>query len=312
MENETIQIYEKNVLVIDDSPTVRHKIKLILKRARLFDNHYEAEDATIGLSIMGDKHIDLVICDVVMPGMDGFEFLQQMKSTPQWRDIPVIMLTGQDQIQQKIYGLDTGASDYLTKPFNHGELIARVRVQLKVKQLQDELKIAKQRYKELSVTDFLTQIYNRRHFMDLFNLEFARSKRYGLDLSLIIMDIDNFKHINDTYGHLQGDKVLREISAIIKTVIRTNDTFARYGGEEFVLMLPQTNLDGSLQVAEKIRQKIEEKNFEGPGRITISLGAACYPCLAIEEQEALIKAADNALYEAKRRGKNCVAAAERQ
>ena len=148
--------------------------------------------------------------------------------------------------------------------------------------------------------------------MDLFNLEFARSKRYGLDLSLIIMDIDNFKHINDTYGHLMGDKVLREISAIIKTAIRTNDTFARYGGEEFVLMLPQTNLEGSLQVAEKIRQKIEEKAFEGPGRITLSLGAASYPSKPIEDQEALIKAADNALYEAKRRGKNCVVAAEKQ
>ncbi len=299
--------YEKNVLIIDDSPTVRHKIKLILKRGRLFDKYYEAGTAKDGLVLLEqEQNIELVICDVVMPGMDGFEFIQEMKSTPSWRDIPVIILTGQDHVQQKIYGLDTGASDYLTKPFNPGELIARVRVQLKVKQLQDELKIAKMRYKELSITDFLTQIYNRRHFMELFDLEFSRTKRYGLSLAVMIFDIDNFKKINDTYGHLQGDRVLRDISSLVKAEIRTHDVFARYGGEEFILMLPQTAIEGAKLVAEKIRRKIEFHSFDKIDKLTISIGVACYPSESIDDEEALIKAADDALYKAKEQGKNCV------
>ncbi len=303
---------ERNILIIDDSSTIRQGIHLVLRQARLFDNYYEAPSAREGLKVLEEKKIELVVCDIVMPGMDGFEFLSEMKSKPVYKDIPVILLTGQESVEKKIKGLDLGASDYLTKPFDPGELIARVRVQLNVKQLQDELKIAKQRYKELSITDYLTQIYNRRHYMELFDLEFSRSRRYNLELSIIIFDIDNFKRINDEYGHLQGDRVLRKIAELVKDEIRGYDVFARYGGEEFILMLPQTPIDGARQVAEKIREKIDKHHFEGlpPDKVTISIGISSFAVGQYGSVDAFIHAADDALYTAKASGKNCVVLAE--
>lgn len=303
---------DRNILIIDDSSTIRHGIHLVLNRARLFDNYFEVASAMEGLEILEKHPIEVVICDIVMPGMDGFEFLQEMKGKSDLRDIPVVLLTGQESVEKKIKGLDMGASDYLLKPFDPGELIARVKVQLKVKRLQDELKVAKQRYKELSLTDYLTQIFNRRHFMELFDLEFNRSVRYGHPLSLVIFDLDNFKQINDNFGHLQGDKVLRTMSDLVKSEIRGYDVFARYGGEEFVLMLPQTPSEGAIPVAEKIREKIEKYKFEGLGRgeVTVSIGVATYPNDEVQDSKDLISAADNALYKAKENGKNQVVSAE--
>ena len=305
-------MFKRNILIIDDSATIRQGIKLVLMQAKLFDEYLEAPGSAEALEILQQQPIELVMCDIVMPGMDGFEFLSRMKSQPEFRDIPVIMLTGQESVEKKIKGLDLGASDYLTKPFDPGELIARVRVQLKVKRLQDELKTAKQRYKELSITDYLTQIYNRRHFMELFTLEFSRSLRYQFPLSLIIFDIDNFKAINDTYGHLVGDKVIKNIADLISPEIRSHDVFARYGGEEFILMLPQTPLEGAMLVSEKLRDKIAKFDFEGlgRGRVTISLGVATHPTPNIKDTKDLIAAADNALYQAKGRGKNRVVASD--
>ncbi|RJO67675.1 MAG: diguanylate cyclase [Myxococcales bacterium] len=302
---------ERNVLIIDDSSTVRHGIYLVLKQTNLFDNYLEAASAFEGLEILEKRKVELVVCDIVMPGMDGFELVRKMKSHGQWRDIPIIMLTGQESVDKKIRGLELGASDYVTKPFDPGELIARVGVQLKVKQLQDELKIAKQRYMELSITDYLTQVYNRRHFMELLDLEFSRSNRYKYDLSLILFDIDNFKSVNDTYGHLQGDKVLVEVARLVKSVIRSHDVFARYGGEEFVILLPQTSAGGALLVAEKIREQSERRDYEGLSnrRITLSLGVATHDAGHYADASALIHAVDDALYEAKKAGKNRVATA---
>ena len=303
---------ESNVLVIDDSGTIRQGIKMVLQQAKLFDRILDAASAEEGLEIVRNERMELILCDIVMPGMDGYQFLSTVKGLVEYRDIPVILLTGRDSVESKVRGLDLGASDYVTKPFEADELIARVRVQIKVKRLQDELKIAKQRYKEMSITDFLTGIYNRRHFMELFTLEFSRSRRYDFQLSLMIFDIDNFKSINDTYGHSTGDEVLRVLSQMIREEIRQHDVFARYGGEEFVLMLPQTSASGALSVAEKLRQKVAGHGFESmEGRaITISIGVATYPAPEFETSEKLINAADNALYVAKRSGKNKVVFAD--
>ncbi len=303
---------ESNVLVIDDSGTIRQGIKIVLHQAKLFDNILDASNAEDGLEIVKSRRVELILCDIVMPGMDGYQFLSTVKGLVEYRDIPVILLTGRDSVESKVRGLDLGASDYVTKPFEADELIARVRVQLKVKRLQDELKIAKQRYKEMSITDFLTEIYNRRHFMELFTLEFSRSRRYDFQLSLMIYDIDNFKSINDTYGHSVGDEVLRVLTRLIREEIRQHDVFARYGGEEFVLMLPQTSVDGAMSVAEKLRQKVAAYHFDSMDgkNITISIGVATYPSAEFDTSEKLINAADNALYVAKRSGKNKVVFAD--
>ena len=303
---------ESNILIIDDSSTVRHGITLVLKRARLFDDYLEAASAAEGLQLLDEHSVEVIICDIVMPGMDGYEFLQIIKNRAEFRDIPVIMLTGQESVDKKVKGLDMGASDYLTKPFDTGELIARVRVQLKVKRLQDELKVANQRYLELSITDYLTQIHNRRHFMDLFEQEFSRALRYNYALSLMIFDLDNFKRINDTKGHLVGDQVLKQVTEIVKPEIRSHDVFARYGGEEFVVLLPQTPKTGARLAAEKIRQKVAQHEFGSfsANDVTISIGLASYPTASINDGQALLNAADDALYKAKANGKNRVEVAE--
>ncbi len=307
-----MRMREKNVLIMDDSSTIRQGILLVLQQAQLFNHYFEASTAHDGLEALKRNDVELVICDIVMPGMDGYEFLQEMKSHMEWRDIPVIMLTGQVSVDKKIKGLDLGASDYLTKPFDPGELIARVRVQLKVKHLQDELRIAKQRYKELSITDYLTEIYNRRHFMEIFDMEFSRATRYNHNLAVIIFDIDNFKHTNDQYGHLVGDKVLKKTADLVKSEIRSHDVFARYGGEEFVLMLPSTPPQGALLVAEKIREQVMKQKIREMDNkaITISIGVAVYPHSKAQDGAELINAADSALYLAKANGKNRVELSE--
>ena len=307
-----MRMREKNVLIMDDSSTIRQGILLVLQQAQLFNHYFEASTAHDGLEALKRNDVELVICDIVMPGMDGYEFLQEMKSHMEWRDIPVIMLTGQVSVDKKIKGLDLGASDYLTKPFDPGELIARVRVQLKVKHLQDELRIAKQRYKELSITDYLTEIYNRRHFMEIFDMEFSRATRYNHNLAVIIFDIDNFKHTNDQYGHLVGDKVLKKTADLVKSEIRSHDVFARYGGEEFVLMLPSTPPQGALLVAEKIREQVMKQKIREMDNkaITISIGVAVYPHSKAQDGAELINAADSALYRAKANGKNRVELSE--
>ncbi len=299
----------RNVLIVDDSGTIRAGIKLVLQQAKLFDGYFDCADAQSALGLLKEETFEVVLCDIIMPNMDGFEFLRRVKSQEAFVDLPVILLTGQDTVAQKIKGLELGASDYLTKPFDPGELIARVKVQQKVKRLQDELKIAKQKYRELAITDFLTGITNRRHFMELYLKEFSRSKRFVAHLSLIFFDLDNFKKINDTLGHLQGDRVLKTLTKLVTSQIRRYDVFARYGGEEFILMLPQTGFDAAMMVAEKIRSTVETTHFEGmeaPGSVTISLGVSSFPLQKVETGEQLIKLADEAQYEAKQQGKNRV------
>ncbi len=299
----------RNVLIVDDSGTIRAGIKLVLQQAKLFDGYFDCADAQSALQLLNEKIFEVVLCDIIMPNMDGFEFLRRVKSQDVFKDLPVILLTGQDTVAQKIKGLELGASDYLTKPFDPGELIARVKVQQKVKRLQDELKIAKQKYRELAITDFLTGIINRRHFMDLYLKEFSRSKRFHANMSVIFFDLDNFKKINDTMGHLQGDRVLKNLTKLVTAQIRQYDVFGRYGGEEFILMLPQTDFDAAMKVAEKIRSTVEGTHFDkmdGPGKVTISLGVSSFPLQDVETGEQLIKLADEAQYEAKQQGKNRV------
>jgi diguanylate cyclase (GGDEF)-like protein len=164
--------------------------------------------------------------------------------------------------------------------------------------------------KRMAVTDGLTRIYNHRFFQELFDKEFKRSDRYGTIFSLIMLDIDFFKRVNDTYGHLYGDEILKEISNIIKGCLRSMDIVARYGGEEFAILLPETDLDSAIQTAERIRRAIEDHGFyttEREGvRVTASQGVTCYPSSDIKKRSDIVAKADAALYEAKESGRNCV------
>ena len=298
-----------NVLIIDDADSVRYHIISTLKKVSLFDQYREARDGIDGLKSILSAKPDLIICDLEMPRMDGFKFMQMVNSREDLRDIPIIMLTGREDRDLKIKGLEQGACDYVTKPFDAGELVARVKVQLKIKALQDELKRSNELLQELSNTDPLTHLYNRRYLTKILNSELKRSKRYNESLSFIILDIDLFKKVNDVYGHQNGDTVLSAVAEVVRAGRRCYDIAARYGGEEFVLVLPGTTLAGGVTVAEHLREEIMAISFKPPLElltITISLGVATFPSAQIEDEDSLIRQADEALYRAKQKGRNRV------
>ncbi len=299
------------VLIIDDSDTVREHIISTLKEVSLFDRYLEARDGIDGFKSLIAEKADLIICDLEMPRMDGFKFMNLVSSRPELRDIPIIMLTGREDREMKIKGLEQGACDYVTEPFDAGELVARVKVQLKIKALQDELKKSNELLRELSNTDPLTHLYNRRYLTKVLNNELLRAERSGDCLALILLDIDHFKRVNDTYGHQNGDIVLSMIAEIVQKLLRCYDIAARYGGEEFILVLPGTTLAGGVEVAERLREEVQAITFAPPmGKltVTISLGVAVFPSLSIDDMESLIRQADEALYRAKQSGRNRVVA----
>ena len=195
----------------------------------------------------------------------------------------------------------------LTKPFDEGELIARVKAHLKIKHLQDELKEKNALLQELSGTDDLTKLANRRRFMEHFANEFGRAKRYKSELSFLILDLDFFKQVNDSHGHLAGDSVLVQIANVMKTSVRSSDLVARYGGEEFGLLLPETGSKGSRVYAERIRKRIEDSKFDAAEKqihVTVSGGIATYPEISADSVDELWRKADAALYRAKKNGRN--------
>jgi len=298
---------ETNILIIEDSETVRREIVEILKANSLATYYHEAGDGIEGLKTLLEIKIDLVLCDVDMPRMDGFRFLSMVRARENLRDIPVILLTGKDDRESKIWGLEQGASDYITKPFDAGEMVARVKVHLKLKQLQDELRRAYERLLEVSHTDHLTGLYNRRYLMEVLESEFSRARRSGGSLSLLIIDIDHFKWINDTYGHQEGDLVLAEAASVFRDQLRGYDTAVRYGGDEFVAVLPDTTMSDAMAVAERMRKAIMKSRFPGKlshVRLSFSIGIAVHPAQGIETVTDFIRMADNALYRAKEKGRN--------
>ncbi len=300
---------KNSILIIDDDSNIRAEVRRCLSGSNIFTSFYEAVDGVEGFKSLLNKDVDLILCDVVMPGIDGFKFLSMKRARPEFNDIPVIMLTGEEDVRLKVKSLEQGASDYITKPFDAGELIARVKVHWKIKNLQEELRETNKRLEELSNTDDLTKMYNRRYFMELLELEFQRAHRYQSKLSFVMIDIDHFKEFNDNFGHLQGDRILFEVAQILKENLRVHDIMGRYGGEEFGLMMPETDLDGAMIVAERYRRRVEEfVLFENDHqlKITISLGIARYPHAQIKTVDDLIRLADNALYDAKKHGRNRV------
>ncbi len=297
------------ILIIDDSRSVREEIKEILRAARPDAVFHEAENGLEGFKLLMEHPVDLVLCDLVMPQMDGFKFLQMRASRPALQAVPVIMLTAVGDVDQKVRVLSAGAGDYVTKPFHPGELVARATVHLNTKLLQDELKDKNELLLNLSTTDSLTRIYNRRHFLELARKEFERCDRLDLVASLMIFDIDHFKSVNDNLGHHVGDEVLVALCDLVQKALRDYDVLGRYGGDEFTLLFPQTEADKALAIGSRIGEEVGAMRLDALMGATVTIsGGISTRRNASDTLETVLKAADHALYEAKRQGRGRVVA----
>jgi two-component system, cell cycle response regulator len=236
-----------------------------------------------------------------MPDMSGFDVCQALKADPELCMIPILFLSGFVSPEDKIKGLDLGGVDYITKPFDAIELQARVRAALRTKNLQDLLI-------EHAHIDPLTGLPNRRALMERLQQEWSRMKRHGMPFSFIMADVDHFKKVNDTYGHLVGDQLLKEVAQVFAKQCRTVDTPARYGGEEFAIVVPHETTESAVCLAERCRKNIEKISIPVDGkevRATVSFGIA--ETTGLTAPETLIQHADKALYAAKVAGRNKVA-----
>lgn len=298
------------ILVVDDSASIRAQIRSVLQQVEGFEEFIEAGDGLQAFKMMVDRHPDLVVCDLIMPVFDGSKFLALRATRPELAGIPVIMLTAEGDSNRKVEVLDQGASDYVTKPFNDRELLARVKVHYRLKVLQDELREANKRLELLADTDGLTGLYNRRYFDALLGRELQRTERYKTPLGLVLIDIDHFKKVNDTYGHPMGDEVLRNVSRIVTSSVRVTDSVARYGGEEIAIVFTQTTPAGVSEVTERLRQRIADFSHDYQGsqvKCSASFGVSvCDGRGVTPNATELIERADRALYRAKHAGRNRV------
>ncbi|MBW2713695.1 MAG: diguanylate cyclase, partial [Deltaproteobacteria bacterium] len=270
----------------------------------------EASDGIEGLKLLiSEQDVDLVLCDLEMPGLDGEKLLQIKEAQLADREIPILFLTASTDLERRVRLLESGASDTITKPFHPADLVARLRLHLKLKLLQDELREKNEVLKGMSTTDHLTKLRTRRYLAEVLAVECLRSKRYKSPLSVVMADLDYFKRINDTYGHASGDEVLKGTADVLRESLRATDVAARWGGEEFLVVLPETDIQGAALWAERWREDIERHEFEDPDgkkiKITISVGVASYND-DMDNQDVLIDTADKALYRAKETGRNRV------
>jgi diguanylate cyclase (GGDEF)-like protein len=297
------------VLIVDD---ISHNLQLlesVLKREK-----YDIVPANNGKQALetvmtATRPPDLILLDLMMPGMDGLEVCRILKTDDRYRDIPIIFLTANNESKNLIEAFRAGAVDYITKPFNMLELLARVKTHLELKHARDQLKKALQELEQLALTDPLTRVPNRRHLYQIAEREMARARRYNYPFSLLMVDIDRFKQVNDTYGHLAGDEVLQSVAAIIRHTLRREDSFARFGGEEFVVLLPGTDTGAAVTVADRIRHLIAMSRpivQSRPISVTVSIGIATFQ-YGDRDLDGLLGRADQALFAAKNQGRDrCV------
>lgn len=299
MKQPKLNRSRRRVLVIDDELSIH-----MLVKARLGDEAGEVHTALGGLSGLDAARAllpDVILLDVEMPDLNGFEICRRLKADPITQNIQVIFLSADSSSEQKSAGLDLGAADYISKPFDPAELRARVRASLRTKSLMDMLATR-------ALLDGLTGLWNRAFLQERLDSELARCRRYGSELSLVMLDIDRFKNINDRYGHPFGDHVLCEVAACLTGECREEDSVCRYGGEEFAIIALGSPVTGSIALAERLRAAIEKLAFSvggTPVQVTASFGVAS---AGQDTSIGLMERVDRCLYEAKQNGRNRVTA----
>jgi two-component system cell cycle response regulator len=297
-----------DILLVENDEKDSH-----LLQAQLYGQPYEIKCVQSGeeaLSVIQREKIDLVLLDLLLPGMDGFTVIKRLKEPEETRNVQIVAVTSLQDTESRIRGIELGVDDYLVKPINGYELKVRLNALIKKKAYVDKLCSGYRSAVHSAITDKLTGLYNYAYFTIFLENEIKRAKRHDHALSVIMLDMDGLKEINDDLGHLAGDQILREFGKLLSANVREIDLCFRYGGDEFVVVLPYTGLEGALLTAQRIREVIANHAFpageaQGSRRVTASMGIAGYPFHAASVDE-LIRKADEALYEAKRKGKNRV------
>ncbi|MBN1141231.1 MAG: diguanylate cyclase [Deltaproteobacteria bacterium] len=292
------------ILVAEDDLTTRSVLKAVLTKWG-YDVEAVEDGAEAWACLLREDAPKLAILDWMMPGMDGVEICRGLRAKDDPLPPYIILLTGRGKREDIVEGLHSGANDYILKPFDNEELRARLLVGGRMVELQDKLYQAVEQQKKLALTDSLTGIPNRRAILEHLETELARASRKGSSLWAAVLDVDHFKQVNDRYGHLVGDAVLKECAERIGRSIRRYDSIGRYGGEEFLLVFPRSDGDLEIQALERIREIISEEDFVAAGqriRITVSLGAVRWN--GADTIDEIIRRADDALYLAKKKGRN--------
>jgi len=291
---------QPKILVVDDEPINVDVLGGVLSS---LGEIITADNGRDAIDICKSNKPDIVLLDVMMPQMGGYEVCAELKGDEDTNDIPIIFVTALADDTDEARGIEMGAIDYLTKPVNATVAIARIRNHLELKKYRDYLA-------EMAFIDGLTGVPNRRRFEDHFASEWQRGRRSETEMSLILMDIDQFKLYNDTYGHQSGDSCLTLVGqALAKSAHRPGDMIARYGGEEFIAVLPDTGGDGAIRMAETIRDnmsalKIAHEPSDVSDYVTLSMGLVTWKISGDKDPKAMIEAADKALYDAKKNGRN--------
>jgi two-component system cell cycle response regulator len=290
-----------SILIVDDDIAIKESVEEYLKI--LSYNVKSALNAEEALTILETFEADMVLTDIMMQGMDGLELTKKIKAK---FDIDVMVMTGYSADYSYEEAVKVGASDFIFKPFRFEELDLRIKRVLRESEFKKERAILLKEMEQLAITDALTGLFNSRQFFHEIKQEITRSNRYARPLSLLVLDIDFFKRYNDTWGHIEGDKVLMNIGRIISSCMRSNDTAYRYGGEEFALLLPETDIEMACVVGTRIRESIAAEIFKPePGKtqtVTVSVGASEF----VDEEDftAFIKRTDKAMYKSKQNGRN--------
>ena len=296
---------QSRVLVVQSDGAER-----LFQRALFADAGMSVREASSGsevLEILETDRPDLVVLGRSLPDMDGLELLPRLKSG-ELDFIPVLVASHNGDTAERVRGLQLGADDYLSRPCDPAELLARAKALLRVKQTHDRIRKLQINLEQLVISDPLTGLHNRRYLMDRLTQEMQRAERHGEPLAFAMLDLDGFKPINDQFGHIVGDKVLRGVGNTLARCVRVSDVAARYGGDEFGIILPATPPEGAMRVCERILRAVSELKLQDEdgtlAKVTASLGLAYFPAEDIETPEDLVHSADGALYGAKRSGKN--------
>lgn len=287
------------ILIVDD---VTSNIQVV---ANAVKDHYRIKVATTGKKCIeianDDEAPDLILLDIEMPEMNGYEVCAELKTNPETATIPIIFVTARKTDTDEEMGLEMGAVDYITKPIHPAIALARVKTHITLKQQRDQLE-------KMALYDHLTDLYNRHYLMDTAQSKVSQASRHGHPVSLLMIDVDHFKQINDNHGHDVGDNVLKSIAKLLKKNSRTGDIAARFGGEEFLLLLDHCDLKSAEAKAENLRRELESLKPEDI-QITASFGVAELKNYH-EKFKGVLKRADEAVYAAKENGRNCVCVAE--